>query len=137
MIVLFGSRAKGQAHTKSDWDIGILAKAGCYEGFAQFKLQEDLSEILSIPFDQLDLVNLRYCSPLLGFAIARDGLPLYQETTITFTRFQVRASKRYADTAKFRKLERAYLGFDELFESKFASEHATKDRAKDDTAARK
>lgn len=123
MVVLFGSRAKGKETDKSDWDIGVLAKSGTYEGLAQFKLQEELSDILAIPFDRIDLVNLRYCSPLLGFAIACDGKPLYQETSITFTRFQVKASKMYADTAKFRRLERAYLGFSESFEAKFASEY--------------
>lgn len=125
MVVLFGSRAKGQERAKSDWDIGVLARVGCYEGFAQFKLQSELSEILSIPFDRIDLVNLRYCSPLLGFAIARDGKVLYQETSITFTRFQVKASKMYADTAKFRRLQRAYLGFDKSFEAKFSNEYGT------------
>jgi len=123
MVVLFGSRARAQAHDQSDWDIGVLTEVGSYEGFAQFELQGTLSEILSIPFDRMDLVNLRYCSPLLGFAIARDGKPIYQTTPIAFTRFQVKASKIYADTAKFRRLQRAYLGFDPSFETKFSNEY--------------
>lgn len=113
MVVLFGSQAKGKATARSDWDIAVLANPGCYEGFSLFHLQEALADILSLSFDHIDLVNLRQCSPLLGFAIACEGIPLYEETSATFRRFQARASKIYADTAKLRKLQRIYLGFEQ------------------------
>lgn len=112
MLVLFGSRAKGKATAKSDWDIGVLATSGYYEGFDIFTLQEEIADVLEISFDRIDLVNLRRCSPLLGYAIACEGIPLYEENSATFHRFQVKASKIYADTAKLRKLQRIYLGFD-------------------------
>lgn len=116
MVVLFGSRARGKATEKSDWDIAILAAPGCYEGFEHLRLQGEIADILNVADEQVDLIDLRRCSPLLGYAIACEGKVLYEETTATFHRFQVKASKIYADTAKLRRLQRAYLGFEESFE---------------------
>lgn len=111
LVALFGSRATGRATAKSDWDLGVLVEPGTYEGFEQLLLQDQVARILDLPNDRVDMVDLRYCSPLLGFAIATDGKPLYEANPIVFTRFVVKASKRYADTAKFRAMQRAYLGF--------------------------
>lgn len=111
LAVLFGSQAKGKATARSDWDIAVLAKPGAYEGIQQFILQRDIASTLSLPFDNVDLVDLRRCSSLLAFVIAREGKLLYEATPAAFHLFQVRASKIYADTAKLRKLQRIYIGY--------------------------
>ncbi|MEO1683477.1 MAG: nucleotidyltransferase domain-containing protein [Cyanobacteria bacterium J06631_12] len=114
LAVLFGSRVKGKATSKSDWDLAVLPSPGAYQGLQIFSLQADIGEILNLSFDDIDLVDLRYCSPLLGFAIACEGKLLYERQPATFHRFQVKAFKRYADTAKFRRLHRVYLGLEDI-----------------------
>ena len=112
LIVLFGSQAKNRATERSDWDIAIAKTPDTYAGMQFFVLQEKLSNLLEIPFDKIDLIDLRTASPLLSFAIAREGKPLYEDIPGRFRLFQVKASKIYADTAKIRRLQRAYIGFD-------------------------
>lgn len=112
LIALFGSRAKRTATARSDWDLAVAKTPGSYEGMQYFVLQEKISELLEISFDKIDLIDLRTASPLLSFAIAREGKPLYESIPGTFRVFQVRASKVYADTAKVRRLQRSYIGFD-------------------------
>jgi hypothetical protein len=55
---------------------------------------------------RLDLVDLRRVSPLLGFEIARKGLPLFERTPGQFRQVQSLASRRYADTHKLRQAQR-------------------------------
>ena len=45
-----------------------------------FTLQKEISDVLEISFDKTDLIDLQTASPLLSFAIAREGRPLYEET---------------------------------------------------------
>ncbi len=115
LLVLFGSRVKARATSRSDWDIGVVVAPNTYEGMQQFMLQAEIAQVLALPFDDVDLVDLRYCSPLLAFALASEGQLLYEYKPATYHRFQVRAFKRYADTAKFRRAREAYLGFDNSF----------------------
>ena len=112
LIILFGSRAKGTTTARSDWDLAVAKTPGSYAGMQYFVLQEKISELLEISFDKIDLIDLRTASPLLSFAVAREGQPLYESIPGMFRVFQVKASKVYADTAKIRRLQRAYIGFD-------------------------
>ncbi len=111
LVVLFGSQARQKATDKSDWDIAFLATPDTYIGMEQFTLQQDIALLLDLPFDDIDLVNLRRCSPLLAFAVAREGKLLYEAAPAAFRLFQVRASKIYADTAKLRYFQKVYLGY--------------------------
>jgi predicted nucleotidyltransferase len=112
LVVLFGSQVKGQATTKSDWDIAVLSAPDAYKDIQQFALQQAIAHVLSIPFDKIDLIDLRYCPPLLAFAVAREGCPLYEASPSAFRLFQVKASQIYADAAIFRQLQRVYLGYE-------------------------
>lgn len=112
LIVLFGSRARGTATARSDWDLAVAKTPNSYQGMQYFVLQEKISELLEISFDKIDLIDLRTASPLLSFAIAREGKLLYESIPGNFQLFQVKASKVYADTAKLRRFQRAYIGFD-------------------------
>ncbi|CAN5658498.1 hypothetical protein BH23CYA1_BH23CYA1_15710 [soil metagenome] len=106
------TRPRQKATDKSsDWDIAFLATPDTYIGMEQFTLQQDIALLLDLPFDDIDLVNLRRCSPLLAFAVAREGKPLYEAAPAAFRLFQVRASKIYADTAKLRYFQKVYLGY--------------------------
>ncbi|BAZ11481.1 hypothetical protein NIES4071_33070 [Calothrix sp. NIES-4071] len=112
MLVLFGSRARGDIHANSDWDFAVI----CDENqrldyvkdnpFLWFELPAKVGEILQINSDIIDVVELDHCSPLMGYHVARDAKVLYESKPESFLRFQCKAWKIYADTAKFRKAER-------------------------------
>jgi predicted nucleotidyltransferase len=109
LLVLFGSRAKGQATQQSDWDLAFLADSVPTNAWGEPSFLGTLAEVLQIPRDRLDWVDLARCSPLLAHGIAREGKVLYQSDPFQFQRFQVKAWKQYADTAKFRQLQEAYV----------------------------
>lgn len=73
-VVLFGSRARGTNHPKSDIDIAIY---GCSK-FDEFKIKidEELWSLLKV-----DIVNMdeSYVSQKLISEIERDGVILYEE----------------------------------------------------------
>jgi len=112
MLVLFGSRARGDTHVKSDWDFAALydeeMRKKCVgdSGFGWWEVPDKLGKIFLINSDNIDVAELNKCSPLLGFQVARDGQLLYEQNSGDFIKFQMKAWKIYADTAKFRKTQR-------------------------------
>ena len=73
-VVLFGSRARGTNHPKSDIDLAIY---GC-EDFGDLSdcLNEELWSLL-----KLDIINMddKHISPVLVTEIERDGRVLYEK----------------------------------------------------------
>lgn len=90
LLVLYGSRARGEAHADSDWDFGFLGR-----GIDIIGLQCDLGEALGT--DDVDVVDLGRCSALLAFHAARDGLLLHRSRPDAFEDFQIRATSRWLD----------------------------------------
>ncbi len=71
---LFGSRARGEAHEKSDVDVAVAFEPDAYESNrleARLKLGADLA--LELGTDDVDLIDLRAASPALVRAVFRDG----------------------------------------------------------------
>lgn len=81
LLVLFGSRARGDSGERSDWDLGFVAR----EGFDPQPLQVDLSRHLRT--DALDLADLSRSNGLLRYRVARDGLPVFERLPGAFHRF--------------------------------------------------
>lgn len=112
ILVLFGSRAKGNIHTQSDWDFAVFYDEEVRKNyilnniFTWFEVPEKLGNIFQINSDIIDIVELDRCSPLLSFHVARDGKLIYEKNSGDFINFQMKAWKIYADTAKFRKSRR-------------------------------
>lgn len=67
-LLLFGSRARGDAAETGDWDFGYLAD----DGFDPMALRATLVRALAT--DAVDLVDLATASGLLRFRAARDGI---------------------------------------------------------------
>lgn len=110
MLVLFGSQARGKTHDKSDLDFAALYDETIRESHIKnawgwFEVPVILSQVLGIPDDKVDVVELNHCSPLLGYHVARDGKLLYERSGGEFVNFKCQAWKIYADTEKFRKLQ--------------------------------
>jgi predicted nucleotidyltransferase len=93
MLILFGSRARCDTHAKSDWDFAALYDEKLREescnnrGFAWFEVPGILGEAFSINSDEIDVVELNRCSPLLANFIARDGKLIYEQESGQFEQF--------------------------------------------------
>ena len=113
LIILFGSRAKGNPHAESDCDVAV--KAG--ESFPleeserlrwETALEEELAVVLAVP-EGLDLVVLNEAPSLLAYEVARSGRPLYERDSLVFRRFQSSAYLRYFDDERLYLKRKAYL----------------------------
>jgi predicted nucleotidyltransferase len=81
LLVLHGSRARGDARPDSDWDFAYLASAA----FDPSLLHADLA--LSLGSDRIDLVDLTTAGGLIRYRAARDGIVLFEAAPGTFDRF--------------------------------------------------
>lgn len=90
LLVLHGSRGRGDHHDRSDWDFGYLADTG----FEASGLLADLMQALG---DDVDLVDLARASALLRFRAARDGRPVHERGQGTFEAFALDATLFWCD----------------------------------------
>lgn len=100
LLVLYGSRARGDAHDRSDWDFA-------YEADARFdpdRLLAALAEHLRA--DRIDLVDLTRAGALLRYRVARDGVAVIERQVGRFERFWLEAVDTWCDLAPV--LEPAY-----------------------------
>jgi len=100
LLVLFGSRARGEARPDSDWDFGYLAD----ERFDPLDLLPPL--VAALGTDRIDLVDLRRAGALLRFRAARDGRPIFEARPGRFEEFQLEAADFWCDVEPV--LRRAY-----------------------------
>src|SRR5690242_17156326 len=78
LLVLFGSRARGDSHSRSDWDFGYLAAQG-------FDPAEFLARlVLLLGTDRIDLVDLKRTNGILRFRVAAEGQALFESRPGTF-----------------------------------------------------
>ena len=94
LFVLFGSRARGEARSDSDWDFAYTI-TGDASGFDPDVLQADL--VGALGSDRIDLVDLNRGSALLRFRVAAEGSPIYQAEPNAFQDFQVEAARFWCD----------------------------------------
>ena len=91
LLLLFGSRARGDARERSDWDLGYLAD----EGFDADALLLDLVNALET--DRIDLVDLARAGAQIRFRAAGDGRLLYQAEPRLFGKFRIDAVDFWCD----------------------------------------
>jgi predicted nucleotidyltransferase len=93
LLLLFGSRARGDVHPRSDWDFGYLARPG-------FDADDFLARlVLFLGTDRIDLVNLRRTNGLLRYRAAAEGRPLFESAPHAFERFWFEAVSFWCDAA--------------------------------------
>ena len=91
LLVLFGSRARGDARAGSDWDFGYL-------GSAAFDPDGFLAVLVgAVNSDRIDLVDLARAGGLLRFRAARDGCPLFEADADAFACFWLDAVSFWCD----------------------------------------
>jgi predicted nucleotidyltransferase len=104
-VLLFGSRAKGKVHAKSDTDIAIKRNAPM-KLETELALRADLLQCFPAP---IDLVFVERAGPLLLGELARNAELLYGDLA-AFQRFRVYAMKRYIDFKPYFKLREQQVG---------------------------
>lgn len=91
LVVLFGSRARGEAGPASDWDFGYLSS----DSSDPDALLEALVD--SLRSDRIDLVDLGRAGALIRYRAARDGHCLFEDEPRRFERFQLEAASFWCD----------------------------------------
>jgi predicted nucleotidyltransferase len=103
LLVLFGSRARGDHFPSSDWDFALLFDEDLrnqYEpggGWNCFRSWVILQQILGLGDDEMDWVDLKDVSDLLAHAIARDGVVIYENKSGLFQEFRQKHLKSNAE----------------------------------------
>jgi predicted nucleotidyltransferase len=91
VLVLHGSRARGDAGPGSDWDFAVLTDG-----------RTDLAALAAMltrltGTDAVDLVDLGRASALLRYRAARDGVVLVERRAGDFRAFQLEAVRFWCD----------------------------------------
>lgn len=93
MLVLFGSRARGDIHSKSDWDFAVIYDEEmrnklCHDpAFLSFEIPSILDDIFNLNSDHIDVIELNKCSPHIADAVARHGKLIYEQKQGLFDNF--------------------------------------------------
>jgi predicted nucleotidyltransferase len=93
LLVLHGSRARGDAREDSGWDFAYLAAAE----FDLSLLYADLA--LALTTDRIDVVNLATAGGLIRYRVARDGITVLESEPGAFDRFWFAAVSFGCDAA--------------------------------------
>lgn len=118
MLVLFGSRARGDIHTNSDWDFATLYNEEVRKAYikdnawAWFAVPQLLGDFFEINSDKIDVVELNNCSWLLAHFVARDGILLYEKDQNGFEYFRLTALRTESELKKFRQDQRQLIEMD-------------------------
>jgi predicted nucleotidyltransferase len=91
LLVLLGSRARGDAHERSDWDVGYLGDARV----DHLALLADV--VAAVGTDAVDLVPLSRASAVARRDAALDGVLLGERRPGAFDAFRVSAVTYWAD----------------------------------------
>jgi predicted nucleotidyltransferase len=89
LLLLFGSRGRGDASPESDWDFAYLGDCNVA------RLRADLT--LRLKTDQIDLMDLSRAGGLARFRAARDGLLIYESREGVFERFWFESVRFWLD----------------------------------------
>ena len=93
LLVLFGSRARGDYSEKSDWDFAFLCDEELrkqYEkgGWDAYRVWGILQNSYNLGDDQIDAIEMKDCSAILAHNIAQDGQIIYEQNPEEFTHFR-------------------------------------------------
>lgn len=90
LLVLHGSRARGDAGPLSDWDLGVLG--------AEVDLPALVTAVVdAVGTDAVDVADLTRSSALLRYRAARDGVALFEAAPGEFEQFRLEAVLFWCD----------------------------------------
>lgn len=102
LLVLFGSRGRGNNDSNSDWDFAVIYDKKL-SGWDSLEVWSVLAKEFDLPENKIDVVNLEQCSPWLAHAIARDGKLLFEQEHGEFARFKQRSLKSEAELKAYQQ----------------------------------
>ena len=91
LLVLYGSRARGENRDGSDWDFGYVADPSSDIGMFTAGL------VQLVGTDAVDLVDLSTASALLRYRVAADGVVVHEDQRGGFVDFKVEAVRFWCD----------------------------------------
>jgi uncharacterized protein len=110
LLILFGSRARGEEDPSSDWDFAFLSEPDRLPQqpywFSGSDLLATLCNLLQVSDEAVDIVDLSTCSEILAHFVARDGQAVYEKTPGQFAQFQQQALKTNAELKQYRHAQR-------------------------------
>lgn len=93
LLLLYGSRARGDAASTSDWDLGYLAD----DRFDPDGMLADL--VAPLGTERVDLVDLDRAAGLLRYRAVRDGVPVFERRAGVFAEFWFEAVSFWCDAS--------------------------------------
>lgn len=108
MVLLFGSRAKGQENISSDFDIAYLSKKKL-DLMDESRLVCDLMEIFRS--DKIDIVNIRKAPPLLMKHIFNNNKILFCADKKNYDAYRTYSLKKYIEAKPLFDLKSEYLDY--------------------------
>ncbi len=106
LLVLFGSRAIGRHHPRSDFDIA-------YRSYPQLSLEQEARLIIDLSSvfksGRIDLVNIITAPPLLRYVIFKDGVLLYEKHAAAFASHAAYSFKSYIEAKPLFDYQLHYL----------------------------
>jgi predicted nucleotidyltransferase len=93
LLILHGSRARGDARADSDWDFAWLGD----DAVDPDRLMAMLAEATKA--DRVDLADLRRAGALLRYRVARDGVVVFEREPSVFLDFWLEAVHTWCDLA--------------------------------------
>jgi uncharacterized protein len=115
LLVLFGSRARGDHQESSDWDFAMLFDEDLrkqYEpsgGWDCYRSWMILQNLLDLGDDEIDWVDMKHASVLLAHAIARDGVVVYAHDAEVFQNFRYQHLKSPAELKQMNRETRELI----------------------------
>ena len=98
--VLVGSRATGTARVDSDWDIALQWSPGLdlISMLGQTEtLRRNLANVLRIPPEKIDLIELRRANLAMRASVAEEGLSLTGQNSLAWAHFLQRTWRDMED----------------------------------------
>ena len=92
LLILHGSRARGDGGPSSDWDLAYLAGAGPTDPIGLIAAVTS-----AVGTDDVDVADLASGSALLRYRAARDGVALLERTPDAFLDFRLVAVRFWCD----------------------------------------
>jgi predicted nucleotidyltransferase len=106
LLILFGSRARGDFNDHSDWDFAAFYDKNIRQTHINenvwnaFEVPSLISQTFNIPDDKIGVVELNRGSDLISHFVARDGKLLYEQEAGEFERFQNQALLQSAELSR-------------------------------------
>jgi len=105
LAYLFGSRSRGIAERRSDYDFAVLFEKDA-DILSETKLSLDMAEALKTPPDMLDVVALSNADTALSYRILKEGKPIYWASEKLKARWE---RITYLQLLELRELHNAYV----------------------------